>query len=400
VTARGRARLLYFSLYLAEGAPIGFVWWALPTRLRGAGVDVADITALTSTLVLPWALKFLWAPAVDTLRARGLRLTTWIAVSQLCMGASLVPLLFLDLTDQLGVLYPLLLVHAFAAATQDVAVDALCMAEVAPEHRGDINGWMQAGMLLGRAGFGGVLLLVEARIGMRPMVIALVATIWAALLVLVWLRPVEPAPPPPGATGRALATALRSGRIWLGLLHAAVAGAAYEGTAAVAGPWLRDRGLSQDTVGVLFAVPVVAAMAAGALVGGRLADRRGLRGTLMAAQGAVVVVVLALAVVAAAGSDAAALGLVVLLYAAVGAMTAASYALFMELAGGAAAATTFSAFMGMTNLCELWAVRAVGALHDGVGYPLAFAALALVTAAAVALVPFLRPPPRISGPTA
>ncbi len=56
-----RRKVLFAALYLSEGAPIGFIWWALPTRLRMAGVTVEQITLLTAVLVLPWAFKFLWA---------------------------------------------------------------------------------------------------------------------------------------------------------------------------------------------------------------------------------------------------------------------------------------------------------------------------------------------------
>jgi len=44
---------LFTLLYLSEGAPIGFIWWALPTLLRTAGVSVPKITELTAMLVLP-----------------------------------------------------------------------------------------------------------------------------------------------------------------------------------------------------------------------------------------------------------------------------------------------------------------------------------------------------------
>lgn len=61
-----RARAALFTLlYLSEGGPIGFIWWALPTLLRTAGVEVPRITGLTAMLVLPWGPKFLWAPLVD-----------------------------------------------------------------------------------------------------------------------------------------------------------------------------------------------------------------------------------------------------------------------------------------------------------------------------------------------
>ena len=60
----------FAALYLSEGAPIGFLWFA--------GVSVGSITALTSLLVLPWTLKFLWAPLVDVLRPRRGGRRTWV----------------------------------------------------------------------------------------------------------------------------------------------------------------------------------------------------------------------------------------------------------------------------------------------------------------------------------
>jgi hypothetical protein len=60
-----RRKLLFACLYLSEGAPIGFIWLALPTRLRAGGVAVEQITWLTAVLVLPWTFKFLGVPLVD-----------------------------------------------------------------------------------------------------------------------------------------------------------------------------------------------------------------------------------------------------------------------------------------------------------------------------------------------
>ena len=83
-------------LYLTEGAPIGFIWWAMPTLLRQQNVAIDSITSLTAILILPWIFKFVWAPLVDSLRneKRGYRF--WIFSSQLFMGLALVPLIFID----------------------------------------------------------------------------------------------------------------------------------------------------------------------------------------------------------------------------------------------------------------------------------------------------------------
>ena len=71
------------------------------------------------------------------------------------MGLTLTPLIWLDPVDQFQTMTLILLAHALSAATQDVAIDALCISATSPEERGQYNGWMQAGMLLGRSMMGG-----------------------------------------------------------------------------------------------------------------------------------------------------------------------------------------------------------------------------------------------------
>jgi hypothetical protein len=70
----------------------------------------------------------------------------------------------------------------------------------------------------------------------------------------------------------------------------------------------------------------------------------------------------------------------------VGVFTAASYAWFMQVAEGRAAATLFSALMGMTNLCEAWSGRVVGVLHEPGSYGAGFALLAAVSLASLLLL--------------
>ncbi len=186
-TQRGR-RLLFALLYLSEGAPIGYIWWHLPTRLRAADVPIERITALTAMLVLPWTFKFLWAPLIDTVRGARWTFRHWIIAAQVVMGLALVPLFWLDLQADFPLFSALLLVHAFAASTQDVAIDALAIATTRPGERGGINGWMQAGMLLGRSLFGGVALVVDQWVGSGVVIAALIGTIWASLGVVSFAR--------------------------------------------------------------------------------------------------------------------------------------------------------------------------------------------------------------------
>ncbi len=387
-----RRRLLFAALYFSEGAPIGFLWWALPTRLRAAGVDVASIAALAGLLALPWAFKFFWAPAVDVLRSPRWTLRSWIVASQILMGLSLLPLLFLDLRADLSLVVAVCLAHAFAAATQDVAVDALAIGSIPAEERGALTAWMQGGMLLGRSLFGGGALLLEGALGGSAVILLMIASIWSSLVILLWSDEQESAAGPSKDGGlRGFTQALRSAfsvrRTWQGLGFALLSGAGFELAGAVAGPFLLDHGASKTSVGWFLSLPVVAAMLAGAAAGGRLSDRLGRRLAAALALGLTCAAVLTLAAADAAGAGPRALiGLFTILYAAIGVFTAASYALFMELTDARLGATQFSAYMGATNACESWSAVLGGRLIAASGYPAAFAAMALLSLCALPLL--------------
>jgi MFS transporter, PAT family, beta-lactamase induction signal transducer AmpG len=132
----GGRRLLFTGLYFCEGAPIGFLWWALPSVLRSRGVDTAVVGALLGWLVLPWALKWVWAPLVDRVRSTRFGLRAWITAAQLGMAVSLVPLLFVDPLEDFDRLATALVFHAVFASTQDAAIDAL-MIRVTPAGSAD-----------------------------------------------------------------------------------------------------------------------------------------------------------------------------------------------------------------------------------------------------------------------
>jgi len=396
-TPAGR-KLLFALLYLSEGAPIGFLWWALPTRLRGAGVPVEDITALTALLVIPWTFKFAWAPFVDVLRSLRWTRRSWIVAAQLMMGLALLPLLVLDLQTDLALIVPFLVLHAVAAATQDVAIDAYAIATVPTSERGALNGWMQSGMLLGRSVFGGVSLLLFERLGSPAVHLLLITTIWLSMAVLLFSRDgTEPAP-----YGKMrerwqefaarVKSALQIRASWFGLLFALIAGAGFEAVGAVAGPFLLDRGLTSEHVGTFFALPVIVGMTGGSLLGGILSDKLGRRRAV-----ALFLALLAVDILMLVGADVWSNGrathlltaLLAILYFCIGLFTASSYALFMDITHPALGATQFSAYMGATNACESWAAFVVGGLIANWSYPVAFTAMAAVSLLALPVLKFI-----------
>ena len=395
-----RRKLLFAALYLSEGAPIGFLWWLLPAHLRRAGVPVVEITALTAGLGVPWVFKFAWAPLLDTLRGRWWGYRNWMLLAQAVMGLALLPLAWLDLTADFGLVYALCLVHAFAAATQDVAIDAMAIATAPPEERGALNGWMQAGMLLGRAVFGGLALRVAVEWGMAPVVFGLCGVVWLVGVVAVFSGLAEaPLRASRGAAehlahfGRTLWRAFARVRTLWGIAFALLAGAGFEALGGVASPFLVDMQLSPEAHGNFFAFASVPAMVGGALLGGWASDRWGRARVCGGALMVLAVSIGLVAVVAAAGSRGALLVALGGAYLCIGLFTATSYALFMDLTEPEVAATQFTTFMAFTNACEVWSQRSVGLLIERWGYFASFAAMALVSLLAWPILQRLRERP-------
>ena len=376
------ARTIVFTiLYASEGAPIGFIWWALPTVLRSADVPIEQITGLTALVVLPWVFKFAWAPIVDALRAPWWGFRAWIMTAQALMGLTLLPLVWLDPVTRFDTWRLLLLAHAFSAATQDVAIDALAINSVPPRDRGLLNGCMQAGMLVGRSLFGGGALWAAAWLGREWIVIALIVWIWIALAVLISVREPAGLPSPSrtrGAFRRTLWSALQRRTTWLGLGFALTSAAAFEATGQLAGPFLVDRGVPPATIGLFFGIFVVSATLVGGLLGGMISDRWGRIRSVGTFLGGFVLMIVLLALADSAGGGsrpAVLLALLTGMYFFVGLFTAASYALFMDLTEPRLGATQFSTFMAATNGCESWSAWTGGRIAGAAGYPAAFLAM-------------------------
>jgi PAT family beta-lactamase induction signal transducer AmpG len=379
----GRERVLFVVLYFAEGVPIGFLWWALPSVLREQSMDVASITSLAAALTIPWTLKFLVGPVIDRSVERGRRLRDWILACQVAMGLALLPLAVQGVVPAFSVLLALLLVHACFAAVQDVAIDTLCMRTVPLERLGSINGWMHFGMTVGRATAAASVPLLIHSAGWRTVICTMVLLIWLPMIVVLTMVR-EPAVQPeaagsePGHWRRMFGWALLPA---LGV--ALLAGTGFEATGALAGPLMVDLRFDVASRAFFFGAIAPAALALGGLVAARLTDRLGLVRAV-----ALGVLTTSLAVAALARSvpgESVAVGEQVhlawlgLVYLCAGFLISASYACFMSVARGRWSATRFSLLMAMTNACESGSAFVAGRLVPALGYAGALAALAVVS---------------------
>lgn len=148
---------LLASLYVAQGLPYGFFTQALPALLRNEGMSL-EVIGFAVFLALPWALKFLWAPALDKYGTR----KRWVIGANLSAVVCMLIMSTFELSTLVsGATYVLFagffLMNLFTA-TQDIATDGMAVTRLTPQERGIGNGIQVAGYRVGMILGGGLLL--------------------------------------------------------------------------------------------------------------------------------------------------------------------------------------------------------------------------------------------------
>jgi MFS family permease len=372
--------------------------------MRASELPLDRITWLLALLIVPWTFKFLWAPLVDAFRGPRWNLRHWVVATQCVMIVSLIPLLWLDLVNDFETVSHWLLLHAFAASTQDVAIDALCIQSSQPDERASLNGWMQCGMLSGRALMGGGSLILEAWIGFRAVVGTLMFVIGMSL-ILVWTarEPHEQYAQSHRESAirrvlelfRRLIGSSRAPIVWAGLVFALLAPAAFKSLEAVIGPFLIDRGYDEINVGSFTATFMIGAMIVGSLLAGSLAERFLMRRFLV---GTLLINLTAIGVLAIfdwmtdGNGGSVLLAILTIVALSIGMLTVAMYAWLMNLTDRALAATQFTLFMAATNASEAWSTTLFGQLQVRFGYPASMAILCMISAFVLVVPLRFRPP--------
>ncbi len=127
--ARADPRLaLMLAFGFSSGLPFLLIFSTQSAWLREAGVSRADI-GLMSYCALAFSFKFLWAPIIDRFDPPGLarllgRRRAWMLIAQIGVAAGLLGLSFGAPQQTLVWSIAFAFLTAFAAATQDVTIDA------------------------------------------------------------------------------------------------------------------------------------------------------------------------------------------------------------------------------------------------------------------------------------
>lgn len=362
----------YFALlYFIEGGPIGLILIALPTLLREQAVSIDMIAKFTSLLIIPWTLKFVWAPVIDTFKSPKLNYHTWMIIAQIMMGLTLVPLLFLNMKTDFDLCLKILLLHSFFSSIQDIAIDSLAISITEPADYGKINGWMQVGQFFGRSAFGGGTILMLKYLSFTTVVGILISVIFVSAFFAAKSSTLKNAPANYGTMNlnnlfRNFKKALWRKSFLIGLFFALTILSAEKGFVGLMGPFLVDRGFDKITIGTFLAFPSIILMIVGSLLGGYAADKFGKKIVLTFST---LFFVLLLFCVTSFVPHQLLLGMLYLVYFMVGVAITTCCSLLMNVTDPAVAATQFSTLMGMINLCEAYSIYIVGKLSTIFDYP-------------------------------
>lgn len=388
------------GLYVAQSVIGGFMWTALPAYLRSQGMAL-DHLGLLSLLVLPWALKMLWSPQVESwrrpapgrTRTRGVIMFGWAAT--VLIGIMLIR----AETAPFAVMLTGLMLIATATATVDIACDGHAVEAFSPKDYGWANAMQVGGAYVGAALGGGLVLVALGRWGWGPGMVTMLALMLACSMPFVLLRQPRPLGPPAPA-GPSLRAALVRPTTLQGLAVTALYVSAMKSSTGYFGPFLVDNGFSLTDIGVFGATGAMITGLAGALLGGVIVSALGAPFVLLAALGAQAVVLI-YCLLAASGVAMLVPGLPWMVqivspaFMAVGFV--ALYARFMAWSDPAQAGVDFTIFQCADALISMAFGVLAGQIIHWLGYPAQFGLSLLLSAACFAKLKALLPAPIQAG---
>ncbi|WP_166170471.1 MFS transporter [Acinetobacter sp. SA01] len=185
--------LLLFSLYWAQGLPVGFMTHALPVILRAQGVSLAQIGGF-GLLMLPWSIKIFWAPWVDRFGHSAFgHYRSWIVPTQLLSvvvltGLSFLPIQALNQSEYLLAFFVALLSMNLVGATQDIATDGLAVNMLNSQQQHWGNTFQVIGSRLGFIVGGGAILWALDWLDWQSTFLILAGLVLLNTLPILWLR--------------------------------------------------------------------------------------------------------------------------------------------------------------------------------------------------------------------
>ncbi len=379
------------GLYVGQSIIGGVTFSALPSVLRDHGASL-DHIGLTYLAVLPWVLKFLWAPALERFRLPEngpSRSRSIVLIGGLISASGLIVAGLIGPTN----IWPIMaafMVIAFAASTVDIACDGHAVESLRQRHHGWGNAAQVGGAYLGAALGSGLFLVLVAQGGWAWAMIAMAVLL--AMLGLPFL--LTPASEPESARLHrpSIRVALGRAEMRKGLVLAAFYAASQKWGLAMLGPFLIDAGLDLTTLGTINGAGSMIVGFSCALLGGACVRAWGARSIMILALILQTAALSGLGLAACAGSTAHALLIVLALASSSGIMAlgfVALYAKFMELSDPRQAGVDFTLLQCADALVSMIGGVGSGWIAQHFGYGASFGAAAALTILTLPVVVWL-----------
>lgn len=180
-----------FSLYIAQSIPMSFFSTVVPVIMRQEKYSLEAI-GLLQLVKLPWIIKFLWAPLIDSRAKTTKQLRNWIVFSELFYAVVILSIGLFDLQTDFRLIVMLMIIAFLASATQDIAVDIFAILQLSHSERSIGNSMQSAGSFVGTIFGTGVLLIAYHYFGWTNLLVILAAFVVFALIpIMLYRRPVR-----------------------------------------------------------------------------------------------------------------------------------------------------------------------------------------------------------------
>lgn len=266
------------SLYVAQALPVGFTMEALPVLLRESG-SALWLVGASRLLLVPWIVKFLWAPLVDRwgMSARGRR-RAWLLPTQGLAALVMLCCAALGFDEHLYFVIALLFLANVLCATQDIATDALACDMLGYEQRSYGNAVQAVGFQLGLLAGGGLSLVAYGHYGWRAVMGLMALALVLPLAPVLLMREPKPAGKVSGTVRLAAYVDFlrRPGMpAWLAVVFLYLLGSSW--AIVLVSPFLVDSGYSEAQIGWLKGVAGFSAALLGSALGSMVINAAGRR---------------------------------------------------------------------------------------------------------------------------
>lgn len=190
--------LVLASLYVVQSVPLSFFKNGFQLFLKDQQIDYSSISRVIGILLLPWVIKFLWAPLVDRWTNGQLPKIKYAILLFQIIGAALLGFLALfSVPQSLQAIVAVFFVFSLISATQDIFIDSMAVLTLPKNEHSLGNTFQIGGYYLGEILGGALILVIFDHFGWNWAMLAFMLFYLLPFIPLLFYKtPQEQQPPP------------------------------------------------------------------------------------------------------------------------------------------------------------------------------------------------------------